>query len=764
MPRSIRNGNASAGRTSIPPDGKPTSAQSPTGTVSPLTKPAGTIIDGRYEIQSLIGIGGMSAVYRVHYAQLDRTVALKMLHPHLLQQRTNLERFLQEARAESSLKHPNVVSVQAMGATEEGHLYMVMDYLEGQSLAGLIESTGRIEANEAVEIFLQICSGLQAAHDAGIVHRDLKPSNVVLVGTPPNRVAKIVDFGIAKLFKIDGEEAQKLTSAGSILGSPTYMSPEQCQGKSLDHRSDIYSLGCMMYEVLVGRAPFEADSTLETMCKHLENTAASFAEVAPDVVISADLEAVAQKALQKDPMKRFQTVCEMIDALHSVDLNIAEQRKNKNTSVKKRLFEFRARQVRKILPLVAVLVLVAAGLLFLTVPGRILQLQLVLIATNSASDKITLLHELSSEYLRAGDYKQAAKYALLELENTQGLDRSDPTTMFLSHIHLADLYWQSGNRSAAGLQYAEALASIASSMGAAKFKDDVVTAGIEIAVKRADGGEPGRLLRPLVQIGTNVRHSDSRLTSLCFQRVLQLSRGSLRTSSPAAVLGPLQAAYVWFGRYAATSPTDFKDIACILSAQYGRSGDTIKSGQVLKEATCKLANVESAHASRQRHFERIPCLLAQLELVQQENYPDANQAVFYCLSLGNAYCFVDDFAQAEQHYMNVLRLPKVTDDQLRHAAHGEFACFNHAARLYSRSDLANCGLRVWAILSAMKEPRIDDFRLAGAVANGLAIRRDPYAWTALHQQGPTYLKALSKHCKNSEAKAEIKRAVDLATR
>jgi serine/threonine protein kinase/tetratricopeptide (TPR) repeat protein len=250
----------------------------------------------------------MSAVYRVHQDGLDRTVALKMLHPHLVTERTSLERFLQEARAESSIAHPNVVSVQAMGTTEEGHLFLVMDYLEGQSLAEVVKEKSRLPESDATAVFLQICAGLEAAHKSNILHRDLKPSNVMLVGAGDDACVKIVDFGIAKAL---GADEQSITKAGSVLGSPTYMSPEQCQGSALDFRSDIYSMGCLMYEVVAGKAPFEADSELETMVKHVNEAPPPFTSIAPDAVLSSDLQRIILRCLEKQPSARYQSINEL---------------------------------------------------------------------------------------------------------------------------------------------------------------------------------------------------------------------------------------------------------------------------------------------------------------------------------------------------------------------------------------------------------------------------------------------------------------------
>lgn len=212
----------------------------------------------RYEIISVLGIGGMSIVYLGRHKLMGRMVAIKMLHYILREDIRTLERFRLEAQAASSLSHPNIVSVFDFGVTDQGEPFLVMDYLEGESLAKLIARKGAVDYQRGVHFFRQICAGLDAAHQKGIVHRDLKSANIVLIRQSDQwEEVKILDFGIAKLAPSIGR-ALHLTKAGEAFGSPLYMSPEQCLGGAQDHRSDIYSLGCLMYEVLAGVAPFDS--------------------------------------------------------------------------------------------------------------------------------------------------------------------------------------------------------------------------------------------------------------------------------------------------------------------------------------------------------------------------------------------------------------------------------------------------------------------------------------------------------------------------
>lgn len=274
---------------------------------------SGDVIDGRYEIRELVGKGGMCVVYRARHLKMERDVALKMLHRHLVRDKTILDRFLQEARAESTLKHPNVISVNAVGVTEDGQLFIAMDFIQGRSLADLLRIETQLPEPLAKDIFLQICAGLAHAHEHDVIHRDLKPSNVMLVGSGADLCAKIVDFGIAKLAV--PQNGQRLTQTGNIVGSPPYMSPEQCMGKQLDKRSDIYSLGCLMYECLSGRTPFEGDSPLETMSCHVSEQPRSLVEAG--IAVNPVIDEIVLRCLEKDPDKRFSTVGDVVNALES---------------------------------------------------------------------------------------------------------------------------------------------------------------------------------------------------------------------------------------------------------------------------------------------------------------------------------------------------------------------------------------------------------------------------------------------------------------
>jgi serine/threonine protein kinase len=270
----------------------------------------------RYIIESVLGLGGMSVVYKAKHKLMDRIVAIKMLHNVLNQDVTALERFKLEAQACSSLSHHNVITVYDFGVTPDGEPFFVMDCLEGESLKELIERKGRIPYDRALSIFKQICDGLEAAHKRGIVHRDLKPANVVISKEENGfEHVRLVDFGIAKMLKQAGRQEQQLTKTGEVFGSPIYMSPEQCLGKDIDARSDIYALGCLMYETLSGEPPFLGNGFLETMNMHVGDKAKSLTEVVPDANFPAELVEVINRCMEKDPAARYQNVGEVRDTL-----------------------------------------------------------------------------------------------------------------------------------------------------------------------------------------------------------------------------------------------------------------------------------------------------------------------------------------------------------------------------------------------------------------------------------------------------------------
>lgn len=289
--------------------GNPASVRATASLIDPRLELLGQLVESRYEVTENIGKGGMSMVFKARDRRLKKFVALKVLMPHLSVDPLSVQRFQQEATAASHLDHPSIVKVYNVGTTDSGLPFMTMDFLQGRSLSAVIKEKGRLEYTEALNIFVQLAAALTHAHEKGVIHRDLKPSNVILSHQGDEaEVAKLVDFGIAKVLVQDGHTQAKLTQTGDVFGSPHYMSPEQCLGGELDERSDVYSMGCLMYEALTGRPPHTGDSTLQILHKHISETPPSFKSVIPETDATARLEAIVFKCLAPKRDDRLQSM------------------------------------------------------------------------------------------------------------------------------------------------------------------------------------------------------------------------------------------------------------------------------------------------------------------------------------------------------------------------------------------------------------------------------------------------------------------------
>ncbi len=266
-------------------------------------------LDERYDVLSRVGEGGMGSVYKVMDKVLGKVFAVKVLRSELAKDKNVATRFKQEVLAASRLTHVNLASVYSSGESRNGAPFLVMDYLEGSSLEQILAKDGHLEPLRAINIFIEICEALEHAHSKGVIHRDLKPGNILLVDSDER--VKIVDFGIAKVLPRAGLDTLKLTSGEEVLGSPIYMSPEQCKGDKLDVRSDIYSLGCLMYETLCGVPPFLGENPIKTILMHLNEKPSNLSLHLKEADLPTGLEYVILKCLQKDPEDRYQTVFDL---------------------------------------------------------------------------------------------------------------------------------------------------------------------------------------------------------------------------------------------------------------------------------------------------------------------------------------------------------------------------------------------------------------------------------------------------------------------
>jgi hypothetical protein len=312
----------------------------------------GTMVAGRFRVSSRLGAGGMGMVYLAEQVAVGRSVVLKFLHRRFSAKRDLTERFHREALAASRLSCPNTIVLHDFGQTEDALLYMAIEYLEGRTLGSVI-ATGPIAPLRAVPIALQILSSLAEAHRKGIVHRDLKPENIMLVersGT--SDFVKVLDFGIAKIVGLssdatsppagpDGDPRDAtpgasdpgLTQQGDIFGSPRYMAPEQVLGQAVDARTDLYALGLILYEMLVGHAPFEGTSTMEMLNLHLNASAPPLREVAPELALPEALEQLVQQCLRKKPDERPESAEALAEGLRALIPTIARQHEEQDRAL-----------------------------------------------------------------------------------------------------------------------------------------------------------------------------------------------------------------------------------------------------------------------------------------------------------------------------------------------------------------------------------------------------------------------------------------------
>ncbi len=278
----------------------------------------GQTLGGRYRIEELLGQGGMSSVYRAVDPNLRRVVAVKMIHPHLSNNEEFVRRFEEEASSVAQLRHPNIIQVYDFNH-DQGLYYMVMEFVLGETLQQrmkrLSANQRRLPYSEIIRYIIDVCEAVDYAHKRQMIHRDIKPANIML---DVNGHAILMDFGIAKI--IGGH---KHTATGAVIGTAMYMSPEQVRGDRFDHRTDIYSIGITLFEMVHGRPPFDADSTMTLMMKHLNEPVPDLRQLQPDA--PEDLIRVIEKALAKDPAERYQSAAEMSAALRKVNASLQGQ-------------------------------------------------------------------------------------------------------------------------------------------------------------------------------------------------------------------------------------------------------------------------------------------------------------------------------------------------------------------------------------------------------------------------------------------------------
>ena len=281
----------------------------------------GQVLDGRYLVESVLGEGGMGIVYKAVHTTLRKPLAIKVLRPEVSKNEQIVMRFKQEAQSASQIGNQHIIDISDFGELGDGSTYFVMEFLNGKSLTTAMEQ-GKIDTPRTIRIAKQLCRALGAAHEHGIVHRDMKPDNVQLAERGADKdFVKVLDFGIAKV----GGSTSKLTQAGQVFGTPHYMSPEQCAGTTVDHRTDLYAVGVILYEMATGPVPFDADNLMGILTKHLYENPIPPHELPPPVDVPPALEAVILKCLSKKPEQRYQSMHELMTDLEAVEQGLTPQ-------------------------------------------------------------------------------------------------------------------------------------------------------------------------------------------------------------------------------------------------------------------------------------------------------------------------------------------------------------------------------------------------------------------------------------------------------
>lgn len=395
-------------------------------------------VSNRYKIGDLIGVGGMGAVYKAYDPQLDKTFAVKILQSELASDPNAVKRFEQEASAMCGLTHANVVAVYDYGVSKDGAPYIVMDYLDGVGLDKMIEGDAYLEPQRVVELFVQVADAVEHAHRKRVIHRDLKPSNIIVTTSDTGvESVKIVDFGIAKVMPEGDRTTQGLTQTGELIGSPYYMSPEQCTGTKMDNRSDIYSIGCVMYECLSGRPPFEGENPIQTILHHLHDLPQDLTGRFRNLEIPDTLNYIVMRCLEKHPGDRYQSADALKRDLELFRMNLpVEIVKPKRPQAKTRIIN----QLK-------VTSVVASGVASLVVLGLVVAVGLGVInpaqqqaklSGMSVEEQWSVLDKKGQEAFDRGELVSARQFfdqALKLVENAG----TSPKLVAASYSELADL-------------------------------------------------------------------------------------------------------------------------------------------------------------------------------------------------------------------------------------------------------------------------------------------------------------------------------------
>jgi serine/threonine protein kinase len=614
----------------------------------------GKVLGGHYQILSPIGAGGMSAVYKARHDMLDRIVAVKIMHAHMLAQQGSLARFQQEAKAASHLAHPNIISVHDFGVSQDEQVYLVMDYLEGISLGDVLAQEGHLAPQRAVPIFIQICDALHHAHHKGIIHRDLKPSNVMLVNTESlEDVVKIVDFGIAKLLPGAAIESQRLTQTGEVFGSPIYMSPEQCTGQTLDARSDVFSLGCVMYETLCGKPPFIGQNMLETMYIRLSDKAKPFD---PELKVPKQLEAVIMIAIAREPENRYQTMLELRQDLEKISLGTTG-RTTISTGIRQRLERVeRAERSKKGPPPELLFVVGSAALIVL---GYLVFREFTHPQNNTIyQDAWSKYDQQGQEQYNQGNYPEAEKLLNTAVDEAESFGEQDKR-LAISLSKLAKLYRAEGKESEAS-KLEQRIANIKDqnpdSDEDQSNLNDLVDLTLSVAPKTFNKDKPAeaeKLVQKLQDLSARcVKQQNYEKAEQLLGQCLSIQKQISGSQSPAVAdtLTALADVYgTQQGKYAQAEPL-YQQALSIRSKVFG---------QTSSQAADSLYNLAKLYENQGKYPQSEQLYLQTIDMCRKSlpaDHPDIARATS---GLAGLYRLQGNYEKSEEYYQKALKLYQV---------------------------------------------------------------------------------------------------------
>lgn len=490
---------------------------------SPTQLRRGTVLDGKYEITDYLGSGGMGAVYKARQTDFDRSVAIKTLHARFTSDVSAVKRFQREARIISGLTHKNILAIYSFGGHQD-FIYLAMEFVQGTSLGRLLAEKGKMAPEQALPILLQVCDGMEHAHKHEVLHRDLKPDNVMIVTSGlAGSVVKVVDFGLAKL--MDGPDGQRLTRTGEVVGDPRYMSPEQCRGETLDVRSDIYSFGCLMYEALTGKWPFDADDPVAILHKHIEQDQEPFAK---RLGLPPAIEAITFTAMAKNAKDRYESFAAVAKALQDFA-------SNPNAKVSAPAKRARRKKPSKLalagIAVVVGVVAVGGAAAFFVNPSDwwILPTKLQYQAASAPAEKINTGMQLGEYYLTHTSFDEAAGY--FTAVNKLAEATNDREASFYSNAGLSQVFAKQGRESDASSAAVSAIATGLNMINAGNT-DRKVCDTICTVLPLYSKSAPGDMVRAAHEVANvYITHKQFANAHTVLEQVAPVGNGAMRAST-----------------------------------------------------------------------------------------------------------------------------------------------------------------------------------------------------------------------------------------